>query len=467
MINSGTDIEQDAFEKLSLEVKLVIDFNGKILSMNENAKHLLNEEDSFYDSIDEGYHDVAYYFINKLIHEDNSVQSILLCHTSNHRRLVRMKYHGLANERKIYLKGFILDDDKSQNGFPTRYNESLNLKESVFKEFLSKQVDMAILLINQNSIIHFVNNAFKDMFKVTESASLIGEKVYDLKGNQSLRAHLLEIIKDVRSRKRVSEHYIYINDSLFLIHGVYLDDGTICFAIQDRSYQQRFENLLIYKQQMESVSQLAAGVAHELRNPLSVIRGFMQLSKLTNDWDKYYHTIISELTRMNDIIEDFLSVSRKKVEKKKLSPSVIFQSLIYIIRSECTLHNITFEHHILDTDYKVNVNETMIKQILLNLLRNTIEAYEGIKQNRYLKLSTEIKENKYKVSVIDHGPGIDDAVLERLGTPFFTTKEKGNGIGIPLSKKIIEEHGGEFIVHSQVNEGTTVTFTLPLVSNDG
>ncbi|MBU8905691.1 GHKL domain-containing protein [Desertibacillus haloalkaliphilus] len=254
------------------------------------------------------------------------------------------------------------------------------------------------------------------------------------------------------------DHELY-----YRIKAVYSNDhDSILIMIYDHSFEKRFEELLTFQQQMESVSHIAAGVAHELRNPLSVIKGFLQLADLTKSFSKYYDTILSELNRMNAIIEDFLSVSRKRIEQKIQSPHGIMKSLFYIVKSECTLHNVSFDYNLDETTAQVHVNESMIKQVILNILRNAIEAFEDEK-NRYLNINTNVSKSFYYIIIEDNGPGMDERLLENIDKPFFTTKEKGTGIGIPLCKKIIEDHGGSFSVKSELNVGTKVTISLPIV----
>lgn len=240
-------------------------------------------------------------------------------------------------------------------------------------------------------------------------------------------------------------------------------EKTYYVLLEDLSMQQKFEELLTFQHQMQAVSHIAASVAHELRNPLSVIKGFLQLSHLTCDFQKYYNTIISELNRMNIIIEDFLSVSRKKNNKKWQSPTNLIRSLAELMRAECLLHSVELKVE-MDLSYSVcYVNESMFKQVMLNLLRNAIEAYDGNASYRFLQVrSKEVGEFVY-IEMIDNGKGMPDEVLSQLGNPFFTTKEKGTGVGIPLCKKIIEDHGGRFTITSETNIGTKVEMVLPLL----
>ncbi|WP_368504782.1 nitrogen regulation protein NR(II) [Alkalihalophilus sp. As8PL] len=294
---------------------------------------------------------------------------------------------------------------------------------------------------------------------------LNGSSLEELATHDELLSLSYHLVAKVHETNKGTEADFEEGDMLVRVRALTpCENGDVYVVFENRSLQKQFENLLTFHHQMEAVSHIAAGVAHELRNPLSVIKGFMQLAKLTGDHEKYYDTVISELNRMNNIIEDFLSVSRKKIDRKQQSPVHIMESLIEIIKAECLLHDVNLTLEISEVDQVVYVNESMVKQVMLNLLRNSIEAYGGSNTSRKFKIESYPCENVYKVIITDNGKGMPKHVLEQLGKPFFTTKESGTGIGIPLCKKIIEDHGGEFTIESELNVGTTVTLTLPFTS---
>ncbi|WP_257008300.1 two-component system sensor histidine kinase NtrB [Bacillus sp. FJAT-45350] len=325
-----------------------------------------------------------------------------------------------------------------------------------------KQLNIPYVKVDENKLIIDCNNTFLELFGEVSLDFIRYKEISLFEAKHVLIYPILQLIQQIQETYQ-SNYVEYEKEELFYhIKGIpSKDNRSIYLFVYDYSLEKRFENLVTFHHQMEEVSQIAAGVAHELRNPLSVIKGFLQLAELTNGYQKYSGTIMSELNRMNGIIEDFLSVSRKKTERKIQEPDLIMTSLVEIIKSECLLHNVTFKHHIERTDEKVEVNEPMIKQVMLNLLRNSIEAYEN-KQDRSFELTTFRYGDYYKIVVEDNGPGMNHEVLAQLGKPFFTTKEKGTGVGIPLCKKIIEDHGGSFEISSEINQGTTIEINLPL-----
>lgn len=296
------------------------------------------------------------------------------------------------------------------------------------------------------------------------STYLNGSSLEELSTHDDLMSLSFQLVVKVLENKEGAEADFEEGEMLVRVRALSpCENGDVYLTFEDRSLQKQFEHLLTFHHQMEAVSHIAAGVAHELRNPLSVIKGFMQLAKLTGDHEKYYDTVISELNRMNSIIEDFLSVSRKKIDRKKQSPAHIMESLIEIMKAECLLHDVELTLDIEEADRHVYANESMVKQVMLNLLRNSIEAYGGSNTARKFSIHAAACDSVYRVIISDNGKGMPNEVLEQLGKPFFTTKESGTGIGIPLCKKIIEDHGGEFIIESKLSVGTTVSLTLPFI----
>ncbi len=344
------------------------------------------------------------------------------------------------------------------------YTQSNMYDEMIKQHSLIEELGIPYLKVNYH--LHTVkwNPSFLEVTNMLESEMSLFS-LEEIGVENRLFTFCVELIRKAIAEEKRQEDEFEEENSLYRIRVIpLLNDATVYLFIEDRSLQKQFENLLTFHHQMEAVSHIAAGVAHELRNPLSVIKGFLQLAQLTNDFQKYYETIMSEINRMNGIIEDFLSVSRKKIDRKWQSPVQIIESLLEIMKAECLLHDVEFYHELSKTSKLVHVNESMFKQVMLNLLRNSIEAFGDTNINRILWVETMIDEDQYIVNVKDNGKGMPESVLKQIGKPFFTTKESGTGIGIPLCKKIIEDHGGTFRIESIYNVGTTVSITLPLQS---
>ncbi|KAA0549392.1 GHKL domain-containing protein [Bacillus sp. BGMRC 2118] len=447
-------IEHPEFRELSKELRWVIQFNGFVVDSNDHVKDLLNISETFYSTIPKVHVKEAYQFISSI--ETQNIGEHVILHESTSNAIIPVKYRAKLVNNYIFLIGTIVEQQDEYD-----MKEELPLME----RFLSKHIDLAVLHLSPSHNIKYCNHKFCEILHIPYAPSKYKNKPLTSLSLHPLLSKLLELLSYAKENEESLESYYYEEEKLFHIQAQFFPiSQNILFVLHDRSYQQRFENLLMYKRQMETVSQLSAGVAHELRNPLSVIKGFIQLSATTKEWSKYYGTVLTEINRMNDIIEDFLSVSRKKEKRVILYPHDVLESLKLLLRSECLLHNISLEIHIEKTNESVSINEAMIKQVLLNLLRNSIDAFQYQKDNRTFTLTGYKEEQTYVIQVDDTGPGMSSEIINQLGKPFFTTKEKGNGIGIPLCRKIIEDHGGLMKIESKEGEGTRIQFTLPLVS---
>lgn len=340
--------------------------------------------------------------------------------------------------------------------------ESILLDLNTDSEDFFSELSIACMVLHDRILIE-CNKLAQSLLHLGNKQSWEGKTVDQVLTEHPMAKSILAVIEEAKVQDKIAKS-LWDEDYTYYIQAKALKNDRMIITIQDRTYEKRHEQLLFQKMQLESVSHLAAGVAHELRNPLSVIQGFIQLSSMTGNFERYYNTIISEINRMNQIIEDFLSISRKKVEKKYLKPADLLDSIKALIQSECLLHGITFDYKLHNNDGYLFVNESMIKQVMLNLLRNTIEAYDNGKKNRLFRLHAGKDKDKFIMMVEDNGPGMSEHVMESLGTPFYTTKDTGTGIGIPMCKKIINEHNGQFLIDSIENRGTKITIRLPLAN---
>ncbi|QAA22811.1 sensor histidine kinase [Sporolactobacillus terrae] len=212
------------------------------------------------------------------------------------------------------------------------------------------------------------------------------------------------------------------------------------------------------------LARLTGEFVHELRNPLTIIKGFLQLSNYTKEYEKYHPVILSEIERMHTILDNFLTMSLRKCTYKKMNPNELCKQLVALLSAECTVNHVAFDYDIAYTENHCNVDLDKVKQVVINLLRNAMEAFEIKNNENKIILRGSVEDRGYRFSLIDNGPGMDREVLKRLGQPLYTTKSKGTGIGISLCKKIIAEHRGTFCVSSVPRKGTTVSFYLPFVS---
>jgi signal transduction histidine kinase len=212
------------------------------------------------------------------------------------------------------------------------------------------------------------------------------------------------------------------------------------------------------------VGQMAASLGHEIRNPLTTVRGYLQFFSQKNPFIPYtsqFDLMIEELDRANSIITEFLSMAHNKtVDKKYCNLNSIVVTLLPLIESDAMLHGISLKTTLTDIP-DAFLDEQEIRQLILNITRNGLEAMES---GGCLTVRTSLKADYILLSITDQGPGIDPDILPMLGTPFFTTKERGTGLGLAVCYSIAHRHGAKINCHSN-NKGTTFNVRFPNPSN--
>ncbi|WP_198299703.1 ATP-binding protein [Tumebacillus avium] len=252
--------------------------------------------------------------------------------------------------------------------------------------------------------------------------------------------------------------------SLLVTNVPLIVDGRILGAYliaKDITEQRRTQELLHRSDKLTAIGQLAAGIAHEIRNPLTAIKGFTQLLKERAQHNvEYYDVILSELDRANLIVGEFLLLAKPQLaEFRPASLEQILLLIITLLEPEANLHDVRIRMRF-EPVPDVFIEENQIKQVLLNLLQNAIEAMPDGGE-----LTIELASfgaDQIRLRLVDQGNGMSEEQLQKLGDPFFSTKEKGTGLGLMVSFKIIEDHGGKLNITSVVGVGTTIDLLLPV-----
>ncbi|MRH43429.1 two-component sensor histidine kinase [Aquibacillus halophilus] len=226
--------------------------------------------------------------------------------------------------------------------------------------------------------------------------------------------------------------------------------------------QLKVNNELRQSEQLAIVGQLATSITHEVRNPLTSLKGLTQLQKEKHPQDsKYYNIMMNELERINSILDDLMAIGvPKKMTYEKNNIQELIEYVSSIINHNGMEQTVSVTKEIENGLPEIECNSQQIKQVLINIFKNGMEAMpEGGK----LVIKAESwKDNTIKITVTDEGNGISKENHELLGTPFHTTKSDGTGLGLMVSFKIIEEHHGQIQYDSEEGQGTTVTILLPV-----
>lgn len=258
---------------------------------------------------------------------------------------------------------------------------------------------------------------------------------------------------------------LLIRLELFLTNGlIYILGMLLCVMFAGylretalmRSQLQQSEKLAL-------ISELAASVAHEVRNPLTVVRGFVQLLREGVDPERreYIKLVLTELDRAEFIISDYLSLARPQGESiENFDVSDALQEVNTVMFSFALMNRVQIKSQ-LESHLFIRGDIIKCKQVFMNLIKNGVEAMPN---GGTIWLSAVKKEPHVLIRIKDTGQGISEEHLAKMGKPFFTTKEKGTGLGLLISYRIVEAMGGSIQFASEQGVGTTVTITFPLVA---
>ncbi|WP_332649627.1 two-component system sensor histidine kinase NtrB [Lysinibacillus sp. 54212] len=233
---------------------------------------------------------------------------------------------------------------------------------------------------------------------------------------------------------------------------------------RDISYIKENERLKMQSEKLKLAGEIAAGVAHEIRNPMTVISGFVQMINADSNspYKRYTEIIQSEIDRIDIIISEFLVLSRPQLGSfKELNMHDIVNEMVTFFKIECQNRNIELSKRAKDVYAVINGNENQIKQVFINIMKNAIEA---IDRNGKISISLYTESGYVFIHLKDTGIGIPQQMLERIFEPFYTTKSKGTGLGMMITNKIIQDHGGKITIQSQENIGTEILIKIPILN---
>ncbi|KMJ60095.1 sporulation kinase [Bacillus sp. LL01] len=230
---------------------------------------------------------------------------------------------------------------------------------------------------------------------------------------------------------------------------------------RDISSLKKTEQLLVTKEKLSVVGELSAGIAHEIKNPLTSIKGFIQLIQKTGKTNQHHvELVLSEIDRINEIVTELLVLSKPQNKELTLIPILdIVQYVINLVGNEARSNNITIVINNMEEDMLIRGDKNNLKQVFINLIKNSMEAMPAGGKIEISGGHDPVEGVNVKIK--DGGTGISYSNLEKLGDPFFTSKEKGMGLGLTITKKIIQEHKGQLKIESEEGNGTTVTIVLP------
>lgn len=225
---------------------------------------------------------------------------------------------------------------------------------------------------------------------------------------------------------------------------------------------------MVYLDKLTMIGQLTASIAHEIRNPLTTVRGFIQfLSKETKDeqFKQFSPIILEELDRTNSIITNYLKMTKpEQFHLTDIPLHEVINGCVQLMRPYASYTNVSIEWEKNDPIF-IRGDVHSLKQAIMNIIKNGIEAIEGqgiIKIN----VKPDYFKNKVQLRISDNGRGMSQEQLKQIGLPFYTTKSKGTGLGSMVTNKIIRDMNGSIEYESEIGQGTKVTIEFPLLHSE-
>ncbi|QKS72430.1 two-component sensor histidine kinase [Paenalkalicoccus suaedae] len=239
------------------------------------------------------------------------------------------------------------------------------------------------------------------------------------------------------------------------------DVGKVFYFV-DITDTENLENKVKQAEKLALIGELAAGAAHEIRNPLAVIDGFLTLmnQSLEEEQLNKYHVplLLKELERINFIIEEMLMLAKPSAPRfHKVKLETMMNDIIPLLKGQPNFAQINIEVDLEPVELDMDVEQ--LKQVFHNLIRNGAEAMDG-KGTIYIKSAR--KNNTYCVDIIDNGPGIPTHIAQDIFAPFLTSKSRGTGLGLTIAQRIVDTHNGRLFLEETSSNGTTFRIELPI-----
>lgn len=228
-------------------------------------------------------------------------------------------------------------------------------------------------------------------------------------------------------------------------------DPCLLFVLTDITESNLLQKELSRLDRLNLIGEMAAGIAHEIRNPMTTVHGFLQVAKGNNVSSDIIDLMLDELNRANSIITEFLNLAKNKVSDKRMQKiNSIIEAILPLIGAEATRNSKQIVHQLRDTP-EICVDEKEIRQLILNMVLNGLDAMEA---GGKLTIETYEDHQDVVLKIEDQGSGMSPEILEKIGTPFFTTKEKGTGLGLAICYSVAERHQASIEIETG-EKGTT------------
>lgn len=357
----------------------------------------------------------------------------------------------------------------------TREKEAHELTERLNR--ITDNLQEIVFETNEKGEIIFLNQAWTQMtgYDIDECLGTMYNQYFDQE--ERVVQHLLSVIKEHKDAGRVElqllhkegkkvwgdVHYkLYFDEHHQFTRGI----GTVADITKQRQAKLELERsnqqLQMQAQKLAVAGQIAAGIAHEVRNPLTSVNGFLQLMKTQYpERTDYFDIIFSEIKRIDFVLSELLVLAKpQSVHFQEVQLHELLEQVITLLKTNAVLSNIDLKQPFKRQDAgAILADANQMKQLFINLIKNAIEA---MPEGGSIYISTEKVLNEWKITIQDEGKGMSQEDIQRIYDPFFSTKKEGTGLGLTICATILKDHHGRMDVSSELGKGTAFHIYLPV-----
>ncbi|WP_010271160.1 ATP-binding protein [Paenibacillus senegalensis] len=329
------------------------------------------------------------------------------------------------------------------------------------------------ILFHSEDVIIYANDAALQLLGAKWERELLGRSILDFvhQEDREIVKEGLETLQFNQSRASFKEYRMIRMDGQSIELEMssiavfqYMQRPVIQSMLRDVTEQRKRDRQKRQSDKLLAVSQLAAGLAHEMRNPLTAMKGFLQLMKSKSEGHQpYIDIMLTELERIHYTIGEFMVLARPSEAQnfKNHQLDELIQEVLVVMELQAAAARVELFCHVDSNVPELYCDGRQMKQVFVNIVKNAIEAMAN--GGGTLWIHASLTENgMIRLKFTDTGTGIEPEVISRLGEPFFTTKDNGSGLGLMVSNQILEQHEAKLQIHSEKNVGTTVWIDLPL-----
>jgi len=357
----------------------------------------------------------------------------------------------------------------------TREKEAQELTERLNR--ITDNLQEIVFETNEKGEIIFLNQAWTQMtgYDIDECLGTMYNQYFDQE--ERVVQHLLSVIKEHKDAGRVELQLLHKEGKKVwgdVHYKLYFDEhhqftggiGTVADITKQKQAKLELERsnqqLQMQAQKLAVAGQIAAGIAHEVRNPLTSVNGFLQLMKTQYpERTDYFDIIFSEIKRIDFVLSELLVLAKPQaVHFQEVQLHELLEQVITLLKTNAVLSNIDLKQPFKRQDAgAILADANQMKQLFINLIKNAIEA---MPEGGSIYISTEKVLNEWKITIQDEGKGMSEEDIQKIYDPFFSTKKEGTGLGLTICATILKDHHGRMDVSSELGKGTAFHIYLPV-----